>query len=222
MFMQPLPPRPDAAERTERHLAAVAELFDDARRLARHAARKALRHAEAEAEAHAAGLPPPQLPRPTGPDPGEAFCRMSREVCRLIALETRIANGWKDLGRDRMKDLRTERRRTRVRQIMHEAVWVQPGGPPGGPPGGLPGGPDRETALQTVDLALEDDEIVEMLEDDVLIGDVVVAICRGCDLLVDADLLPNDARQTTGPLFPPVHRPPAPREPASEQGPDPP
>jgi hypothetical protein len=147
---------------------------------------------------------------------------MSREVCRLIALETRIANGWKDLGRDRMKDLRTERRRTRVRQIMHEAVWVQPGGPPGGPPGGLPGGPDRETALQTVDLALEDDEIVEMLEDDVLIGDVVVAICRGCDLLVDADLLPNDARQTTGPLFPPVHRPPAPRQPASEQGPDPP
>jgi phosphoribosylformylglycinamidine (FGAM) synthase-like amidotransferase family enzyme len=135
---------------------------------------------------------------------------MSREVCRLITLETKIANGWKDLGRDRMKYLRTDRRRTRARQIMHEAVWVPPGGP------------DRETALQTVDQALQDDQIVEMLADDVLIGDVVVAICRGCDLLVDADLLPNDARQTTGPLFPPVHRPPAPEEPASEQGPDPP
>jgi len=197
MFVDDQTPRPDAAERTERHLAAVAELFDDARRLARHAARKALRHAEAEAEAHAAGLLPPQLPRPTGPDPGEAFCRMSREVCRLIALEARIANGWKDPGRDRERrpdlrpDLRRDRPRSaplskaRVRGVLREAVLVEPGGP------------SRTALLETIDAALAARHTEELLADGAPLGDVVDWVCRCCALRIDADKLPEEALHTT-------------------------
>ncbi len=195
--MEPAPPRPDAAERAERHLAAVAELLGDARQLARHAARKALRHAEAEEAAAAAGLPPPQIPRPTGPDPGEAFCRMSREVCRLITLEAKIANGWKDpsrrrdreprrhpdLGRDRPPSAPSSK--ARVRGVLREAVLVEPGGP------------SRTALLETIDAALGARHTEELLAEGAPLGDVVDWVCRCCALRIDADKLPEEALHTT-------------------------
>jgi hypothetical protein len=197
MFLDPAPPRPDAAERTERHLATVAELLDDARQLARHAARKALRHAEAEEAAAAAGLPPPQIPRPGGPDPGAAFCRMSREVCRLVTLEMKIANGWRDPGRDRSRDRSRDRRpdrdrwpdapatKARVRSVLREAVIVEPGGP------------SRTALLETIDAALANRHTEEMLTKGAPLGDAVDWICRGFGLRVDADRLPEEALRTT-------------------------
>jgi hypothetical protein len=211
LFMQPQPPGPDAADADDAAAAddaetaqAVGELARCAVRLALDAARAAMRHLDAKEAAEAAGLPPP-----AGPDPAEAFCRMSSQVCRLVALKARLAAGQADVERERKRARRIEPRRMRLRAILQEALVV------------APDGPDREALLRTVDAALEDAEIVEMMADGALVGDMVIAVCHGFDLRVDDDRLPDEALRSTRPFHFPYRSsrlPPA----AGQPGPDPP
>jgi hypothetical protein len=212
MFVDDQTPRPDAAERTERHLSTLAELVAGAAQLAGDAMRAALRRSAALAEAEAAGLPPPPVPRPaglSGPEPAELFCRLFDRVCRGIVLESKLAGQWADAGRDRRRERRIEPRRVRVRQILHGAVVIDADGP------------DRETTMEKIEDALEDDDVEELMSSGALFGDVVGEICSRYDLTVDPDRLPEDARRRTR-MFPFTYRSPAAAPALAEHGPDPP
>jgi hypothetical protein len=206
----PAAPRPDAAERTERHLSTLAELVAGAAQLAGDAMRSALRRSAAVAEAESAGLPPPPAPRPAGPagpEPADLFCRLFDRVCRGIVLESKLAGQWADAGRDLRRERRIEPRRARVRQIMHGAVVLDADAP------------DRETTLDKIEDALEDDDVEELMSSGALLGDVIGEICSRYDLTVDPERLPEDARRRTR-MFPFIYR--APAAALAEQGPDPP
>jgi hypothetical protein len=203
MFMQPqAPPPPADDDETQRQ--AVSELARCAVRLALDVARTAMRRLDAKQAAEAAGLPPP-----AGPDPAEAFCRMSGQVCRLITLKAKLAAGQADAEHERKRARRIEPRRTRLRAILQEALVV------------APDGPGRDALLNTVDVALEDAEIVKMLADGALVGDMVIAVCHGFDLRVDDDRLPDDALRSTRTFHFPYRSSRLPTVPA-EPGPDPP
>jgi hypothetical protein len=210
--LEPAPepaPRPDAAERTERHLRTVAELTHGAAQLAQDALATALRRSAAAAAAEAAGLPPPSFPRPAAGDAIDTFCRLFDRVCRGVVLEARLAGQWKDAGRERRRARRIEPRRTRLRRILHEAVVV------------YPDDPERDGVGQKIEDALADDKIQDLMADGALLGDVVITICQGFDLLVDADRLPDDALHTTR-TYPFFYRSSEAAPAVTQQGPDPP
>jgi hypothetical protein len=221
MFVDDQTPRPDAAERTERHLRLLAEILEGAAELIRDEVQTARRRRAATAAAEAAGLPPPTFARPAGPagsEPADLFCRLFDRVCRGIVLEAKVAGQRADAERDRRRERRIEPRRARMRQILHEAVVVRDGA-------------SREAALQTIDDALEDPEIEEMLAEGALVGDVVVAVCCGFDITVDDDRLPDEALRSTRTLPFPYRssaqaqaqaQAPAHAQALGESGPDPP
>ena len=212
MFVELPLPRPDAEERTERHLAMAAKLADLAMQLAQAAAARALRRAAADEEADAAALPP-KPSRRAGPDPAREFAMLSREVGRLVILEANVAAGWPRSrpgpARDRARSPAPDRGKARVRKIMQDAIRANPNGP------------GREVMLQRIDAALEDPEVEKLIADAAPLGDVVRAIWLGFDVPVDGRRLPRlwDGAGYRPPVFRPMSRPP-PEKPAT--GPDPP
>ncbi|HEX4260480.1 MAG TPA: hypothetical protein VHY76_05220 [Acetobacteraceae bacterium] len=89
--MNAIPPDPEQAERTARHLAMLRELSEIGMALARAIGEQALAALETPSPSDPQAVP--TAPAPNRTDPGLAFARVARAVRQCIALEARIAAG---------------------------------------------------------------------------------------------------------------------------------
>jgi hypothetical protein len=227
--MNAIPPDPEQAERTARHLAMLRELAEIGMALARALGQQALAALEAPApEAPETAPSDPVHPAPVRPDPGLGFARVARAVRQTIALEARIIADRDAPPRPPRPERHPGRRPGRhpdprhatIRRVLHEAAAADARGAA------------PATVLREIDERL-DDELDADLDQDIPVADIIVAICN--DLGLARDLaqqsdefvaiisLAGSSRPEDDPACdpsapPPILPPPVPRR----SGPDPP